>query len=289
MLKRMISQICYEAPADGGGTPPPAAPPAGPWYAGKADAELVGHWQNRGWADKSPEDVAIEASKAHREAQKLIGAPENQIIRLPANATDSEAMNRVWQRLGKPSDAKEYDFSGVKRAGDKDLDPALADALRNGAFQANMPKDAAQALAKAVVKHLDDRESAALTDRQVKLQEERDVLAKNWGQNAVANKLVAQNAVRALGLDPAVVDTLEGVLGYSKVMEMFRDIGTKIGEDRFVNSGTPGSKGVMSREQAVARKAELMADRDWSARYLSGNTEAGREMQSLNKIIVGET
>ena len=47
----------------------------------------------------------------YREAEKLIGAPASQLLRLPADPSkDMDGMKAVWQRLGAPSDAKEYDF-----------------------------------------------------------------------------------------------------------------------------------------------------------------------------------
>ena len=62
-----------------------------------------------------------------------------------------------------------------------------------------------------------------------KLALEKAELAKSWGSNYAANKIVAENAARALGIDPAAVAALEQQVGYGKVMEMFRTIGAKIG------------------------------------------------------------
>lgn len=275
----------------GGGTPPPAGgtpPPAGPWYQGKVtDSEVIGHWQNLGWHDKSPEDVAVLATKAHREAQKYIGVPANQIVRLPTQEGDTAAWNQVWQRLGKPSDAKDYDFSGVKHVDDKPLDPNLDAALRTSALEANLPKGSAAAVARGVVKYLDGIRSAEITEKTGKLQEEKAVLEKNWGLNLAANKMVAQNAAKALGVDEQAVAALESVLGYSKVMEMFRNIGSKIGEDKFIQSPPGGASGVMTKDAAVARKAELMSDPEWRKSYLGGDHAKAKEMTALNTLIVG--
>ena len=45
---------------------------------------------------------------------------------------------------------------------------------------------------------------------------------------------------------------LKKLVGYAQVMEMFRTIGTKIGEDRFIMSpnGGTGADGIMTRDQA---------------------------------------
>lgn len=254
-----------------------------PWFD-TFDADTKGYIQTRGLDKKTAVEAFGEAYKAHREAEKLIGAPANEIIRLPKDPNAPE-WKGVWERLGKPVEAKAYDLSTVKRAGDKPIEDALADTLRNAAFDANLPKDAAARLAANVVKHLDAEAAASAALATDKLNAEKAELKKNWGNNEAANMVVAQGAVKALGIDPQAVAALEKVVGYSKVMEMFRNIGTKIGEDRFVSGGGSGNAGVMTRDQAVSEKSELMRDKDWVKRYTSGGVEENRKMQALNKII----
>jgi hypothetical protein len=99
---------------------------------------------------------------------------------------------------------------------------------------------------------------------------------------------VAKRAATALGVTPEAVAALEGVVGYKAVMELFRNVGSKIGEDKFVQSITPGgAPGVMTKEQAVERKAALMADQVWTKAYLAGDAAKAAEMLALNTMIVG--
>ena len=276
-------QPVYDTPGEG--APAPVVAP--PWHAG-SEPEFVGYLQNRNWHDKPAADVAKLAITAHREAEKLIGVPANRVVRLPENMDDSVAMRDVFKRLGMPADAKDYDFAAVKHAGDKPLDAKLDAALRQAAYDANLPKNAAQRVASALVKHLDEGASAAQAEATANLATEKEALAKNWGTNAVANRLIAQNAAKALGIDEGTVAALEKVAGYAKVMDMFRQIGVKIGEDKYLGGGTPnGGNGITTREQALARKAELSADAAWRGRYLAGDTVAKREMLDLNTIIGG--
>ncbi len=265
--------------------PAPTPSPAVNWFD-PLDTETKGYLQNRGWDKKSAIDAFMEASKAHREAEKFVGAPANEVLRLPKDANAPEWKN-VWERLGKPIDAKDYDFSAVKRTGDKPLEQALADTLRQAAFDTNMSKEAAARLATNLAKHLDGVESAAAAATADKLAAEKKTLEANWGGNAAANMVVAQAAVRALGVEPEAVAALEKVVGYAKVMEMFRNIGAKIGEDRFVSNSNGGAPGVMTRDQAQAEKAALKNDKAWVKRYLDGGVEEKRKMDALDRIIVG--
>ena len=129
----------------------------------------------------------------------------------------------------------------------------------------------------------------AASDKAAALALERDTLTRSWGPNFETNKFVAAQAARALGVDPATVTALENQVGYAKVMEMFRNIGTKIGEDKFVAGAAPAGNGAFTREQAMERKAELMRDGAWVAKYLAGDNQAGREMTGLNVMISGDS
>lgn len=283
MDKYLVYNVPHEGEGTGGGTgdPPPA------WHAG-LEADLVGHAQNRGWDKLDPAKAAQEALKAHREAEKMIGIPADRVLKLPADKTNEAEWKSIWQRLGVPVDAKEYDFSTVKNAKGEPIAPALADAIRAEAFAANVPKDAVSRVAAAVVKHLDATQTEAAAVAAGKLAEEKAALNTNWGANRDANMIVARQGAAKLGITPEEVQALESVIGYAKVMETFRKVGAATGEAPFIASGgTKDGSGVMSKEQAVARKTELMGDKEWAKRYLDGGVAEKREMTALNTLIAG--
>lgn len=259
--------------------PAPAPTPAPAWYG--TDPETKGYLENRGWHDKKPEEVALNAIKAHREAERLIGAPASELIRLPKDAKDEAAHNALWARLGAPADPKEYDLSPVK-------DEKLAISLREVAAQIHLPKDKALEIAKAISKHQEVVDAAKATEQTQKLTLEKTELKKNWGVNETVNKLAAEDGARRLGVTPVEVSALENVVGYARVMEMFRKVGSGTAEDTFAGGDTGGVGGkVLSKDAAVARKAELMRDKAWSDSYLNGDAEKNREMQRLIAIIAG--
>lgn len=267
-------------------TPTPTPAPAAQWHDGKVDAEVLGHMQNRGWHTKPADEVAIEAIRAHREAEKFIGAPADKIIRLPVDPKDDAGWKNVWTKLGAPADPAHYDFAAVKKADGTPADPKMIEHLRGVAATLHIPKDSASALAQEIVKFNDTQAAETKAETDAKVTAERATLAKNWGTNAEANMFVAKGAARALGVTPAEVEALEKTIGYARVMEMFRNVGSKIGEDKFIVNPNPANPGVMTREQAVARKADLMKDQAWAKRYLEGGSAENREMQGLLALIV---
>jgi hypothetical protein len=246
---------------------------------------LKGHVANRGWDKLDANTALAQAVKAHREAEKLIGVPAEQVLRLPKDVNDAEGYGRIYKALGAPADAKEYDFSGVKFADNSELNPEFAEGLRGLAAKIHLPKDAAVEVAKWVASTIDSDEQKETAEYATKLATEKDTLIKNWGANAGVNKIVAQNAATKLGVDAEAMSALEKTVGYAKVMEMFRQIGSKIGEDKFVNNGNGPGSDVMTADQAQAKIDLLAKDEGWMAKFNAGDVQATSEFDNLTKLI----
>lgn len=275
-------------------------PPAATWFAGpgfddlpdEGKSELTGYMTSRGWDKTDARTAALGAIKAAREAQKFVGAPPDKIIRLPKDEADEAGWNDLRSKLGVPADPKEYDFSGVKRADGSELDADLATALRTSLREANVAKDRAPAIAKAVADQLDKAHKTSADEYAAAVAQAKDALKANWGNNYNANMIVAQNAAKALGIDPeknpadrTALNALEAAFGYDRVMELFRNVGSRIGEDKFVVSTAPGAAGVMSSDQARASLAERKADKAWVDKLMKGDTATKREFDNLTRMI----
>ena len=272
-------------------TPTPPAPPAPttPWYEGKADAEIIGHWDNKGWKKDDPAAIALEATKAARELQRHFGVPADQLLKLPKES-DDVAWNAVHQRLGKPADAKEYDFSGVKFPDGADLEPAFADTMRAALHKANVAKAAAPDVVKAVVKHLADADAAAAAELKVNIDTARAALAKEWGTKPESldshpNMAYARIGAQRLGIPPEAVAALENQVGYAGAIEALRKVGAGTREDTFVSPGQAGN--VATVNGALARIEELKTDKAFVERYNRGDRAAVNELQNLLIMVHG--
>ena len=269
-------------------TPTPAPTPTPtdqPWHTG-IEAETLGFWQNKGLAVDDPKALAASLTKSYRELERHMGVPPDQLIKLPKAGAPPEEWKAVYQRLGAPADAKEYDFNGVKFAGN-DLDPAFADAMRAGLAAAFVPKDKAAAIVKSVVDYLEGAEKAETAVTTAKIAEEKATLQKNWGTNFDFNHLKAIEGARRLGISREGVEAMEKQIGYASTMEALRKIGAGTTEDMFVDSVRGSAGNPVTREGAIDRKATLEKDPLWVKRYLSGDAEAGREMRALIEQIDG--
>jgi len=264
---------------------------AQPWYQGIADVppEFVGRWQTMGLDKKSAAEAAVAVTKSYLEAQKFIGVPENQLLRMPKDAADEQGWQALRTRLGVPTDPTQYDqgIKGVKFTDGTELDQGFVEFSRSLAAKLHLPANDAAELTKGIVTHLEKVEAAENAEKAAALAESKKALDKSWGANAAANRLIAQNAAQRLGIDPSAVSALEGVVGYDKVMNMFLNLGQRMGEDKFISGGGTGvlPGGALSKEQAQAQLAELKQDKAFVAKYLDGDREARRQMDALHQLI----
>jgi hypothetical protein len=247
------------------------------WHEGKIDSETIGFFQNKGYDITDPVKVITELTKQYRAAEKFIGAPPDQMLRLPKADAKPEELAAFRQRLGAPKEASEYDFSPIKEA-------SIADALRQTAHQTGLSKDAAAAVAKTLAAALESKSTTDEVVHAARMAEEKAALTKNWGDKYNYNLLQANEGARRSGITPEAVKLMENQVGYAAVMEHFRKIGANTSEDTFIERGG-GGPGVTTREGAMARKAELMADPAWGVRLTKGDAEARREYDQLNAMI----
>lgn len=273
---------------------------AAPWFTGKIDGEFLGHAQNNGWDKLEPADAAAAAIKAHREAQKLIGVPQTELLRMPKASAPTAEIDAFWQRLGAAKDAKDIDLSGIKSASGEAMNEKLAESIRSTAIASRAPKEIVTALAAAMQKHLDAEASARATDHTALVQEQQEALDRSWGKNKEANLFVAKNALMKLAQaanmpeDKAqeAWDALSkvGGIGASTALEMLRVMGVRMGEDRYVAPGGQGGgqQGVMSREQAISEIEDLKKDQAFRKRLFEGSVEDKRRWSTLHKIAFGQ-
>lgn len=252
---------------------------AGKWFDGFDDA-TKGYIQNRGLVDKTPQEAFLNVAKAHQEAASKLGVPPDQIVRWPtkSRAEDPQAWADIDTRLGAGSKPEDYNFDGL---GVEDND--FLETVRGFAAEHKLPKETARALAKELAEGVAEERDAETKAHQASAQVALSELKKEWGFNYNANVAVAKATAEKLGIKPEAIQEWEKSAGTIAVMEAMLKIGSAIGEDKFVTSPVTGN--VMSREQAVARKAELMKDADFAQRLAKQDATAWKEMTDLNRII----
>ena len=250
-----------------------------PWHDG-VTPEVKGFWQLKGLPLDDPKAFGTKLTELYQQAEKFIGVPPDQIVRMPKPDARPEDIRAYYERIGAPKEAKDYDLSPIK-------DQAIADSLRATLHNSGVPKDAAAAVAKSVATALESQASQQSTEAATRIAEQKAKLAQSWGQNFEYNKLKAMDGARRLGMSPETVAAMENLIGYDGIMETLRKIGVGTSEATFIDRGVGTNGQVTTREGAIARKDELMKDKAWVDRYLKGSVAEVREMTGLNMMIAG--
>jgi hypothetical protein len=246
------------------------------------DEATIGHAKLNGWqTDGNPEEIARAAVQAHLTAQNVLKAPAGEFLR----STDTDAL---YAALGAAKDPKEYVFDQVKFKDGTPVDDVLAGVLRGTAHSLRLSPTAAQQLAESVVKWAEEAEDAEAGDRTTKRTSEDLDLRRSWAGNYDAFKADADRAAALLGLAPDDVEALFNTkLGYTGTYEKLRNLSIRLGESKFLSGERSGNDQFkpMSREEAIAKRAEFMND---PAKIKDFHTKENQAyLLHLNRQIVG--
>lgn len=248
------------------------------WTSGFAD-DLKGYVQNKGFKDPA----AVVDS--YRNLEKLVGVRER-LVKLPEKDDDAEGWNQVYERLGRPKEAKEYEIKAPEGMGDE----KFSEWAKGTFHELGLSKKQAEALAGKWNEYVKGSMGAQNEAYQAQLAEQETALKKEWGAAHDQNIQVAKKAVQAFGLDGATIDKLETAMGYAGVMKFMHTLGSKVGEDSFVggDNRNPGFSNALSPEAALNRITTLRNDEGFIKKYVAGDASAKAEMERLHKMAYPE-
>lgn len=261
-------------------TAQPTAPaaPAPSWLEG-ADETTVGYVQNKGWND--PKQVL----DGYRNLEKLLGADKaNNAVIIPKAEADQKEWAALYDRLGRPSEPTGYKVE-LPKGGDEQVHNAVLAKFH----ELGLSKTQGETLANWYNGLTVEAMNAQEAQRQAAFQADDQAIKTEWGQAYTQNLAQAQAAARGLGLDAGTIDKMSEALGHKGTMQLLQKIGSKMGEDTFVTGDKgEGFGSAMTPGQAKAEIQSLMADKDFQAKYLSGNADAKARMAKLHSFAYPE-
>lgn len=243
------------------------------WTSALSD-DLRGFVQTKGFAE--PKDVV----ESYRNLEKLHGVPKERLLALPEKMDGPEA-SAVWERLGKPKEAKEYKIEIPKEYADE----KFSSFIQETALKLNMPRSMAEGFAQA----FNERQKAAIEESQnniqMKVTEEKNSLQKEWGSAYEQNKGIVDQTIRKLGLSADEVKAFGGSLGIAKTMKMLHKLGEGLGEATYIDGGSGGGSGMklLSPDSARVAIKELMKDTDFTRRLSNKEVDAVKKWDNLHK------
>lgn len=265
-------------------TSAPAATPAAdaPWYSTIEDATLRGTAELKGW--KTPAD----AVKAYKGVEKLVGADPETILKLPkdlAKATPEE-LQGVYAKLGLPAKPEDYQLPAFE--GDDSAAPLLKGAA--GKFhELGLNQRQAQALVEWFAGTGGEIQKASEQAIMAETAADVEALKSEWPGEIFKQRIeLASRGAALLQLTEDEIESMELGLGTKRMMMALADLGEKLGEHKPADDSGGGSNFGMTPAAAQVKKDELMADKEWAARYRDGKpgSKEWNELERLNRIIL---
>lgn len=270
--------------------PAPITQPVGnePWFKGIEDSELRGWTELKGW--KSPADAA----KSARELETKIGVPAEQLLKLPKDLASAkpEELNAIYDRLGRPATPEDYHLE-VPLGDDGAFAKSIAPVLHKHGITAAQAKglnadwnSMMEEMSRQSTEQVTQKQAAELTDLK------REWSGKTFDERSELGRRALREYGAALGKDQAEIGqtltALEGSIGTAKLLKLFAAIGEKQGEHGFIDSDRGSQTFGMTPEAAAVKKQQLMADPDFTKKYMAGRETAEfQQIDQLNKIILG--
>ena len=239
----------------------------------------MGFVQNKGWA--SPE-AAVES---YRSLESLHGVPADQMIKIPGNPDDQKAWGEVYTKLGRPAEAKNYEFGEVLM-GEDGVD--LSADFQGWAHNAGL----SQRQAKGIFDQFQTKmgQIQGESDQAVGLQAESDLtsLRTQWGQGFDAKIQAGSRFAQRFGLDGDKLTQLESVLGTKGLLEFTAMLGEAIGEHAGPafepTSADTGMQFGITPAHAKAKIADLKVDKDFQKRlFVTGDKDAKEHWRMLHE------
>lgn len=256
------------------------------WFDG-LDAETLAHAEAKGWKDADAGKVAIAAIRAHAGAEKLIGHPADQVLKLPKDAADP-AFQAVYDRVSgmvTPTKPEDYVFG----EGTKEEDAAF---VRQIAVEQKLTLPAARAFAAGLAGREAATAATSTAAAETTKAANRAFIVQNWGADFDRKSFSATSAATAAGL-PATILTHLATLPqaeYLAGMNSLVALGEKMGEAAMLRGGlplTPDASVGKTPPEAQAWLNTRNDDKAWTAKYFAGDTATLDEWNKMCAIVAG--
>ncbi len=262
-----------------GGDPPGGG---GDWLAGVDD-------DVRAIADANGFKSAADALTAYGGASKLLGAPHDQVLRLPGKDAEAADWDPVYERLGRPKEVAGYQFP-ERDGADADQDRALAQLshkLNHNQQQADVLRAAHYDAATAGYNAETERLNAAMdkVDKALLGELGEEGLKQHQGFEKAGIKFLAgekATAEQVEALEKLFEDV--GLTGNLAVVKRLAALGQATSEDGALPGG---GFSAADAEGAKEQIAKLKADEAFMKKFMDhnqpGHKEAVEQMQALKR------
>lgn len=248
-----------------------------PAWHGDLNAEEIGWMQNKQWFGKDVGKADIAKSfpnmvRSYRGMEKLVGDPAKR-INLPTGDNDAEGWKDIYSKLGRPADAKGYDYK-VPDGGDQEFGDAYSEMAWKHGLSTKQMQGLAEDWNKFGMERVQARQASENEQFSHDSNNDLNGLRREWGRDFDMKMGAAQRAGLAFGIDKPTMHKIERAIGTKAFLNMMSSVGSSVSEDTGAGQGGNAGGDGMTPEMANARLAELKNDREWLKKYDAGDKEA---------------
>ncbi len=255
-------------------TTPPVVPPTPTEWTASLNDEMKGYVQSKGF--KAPQDVL----ESYKNFEKLHGVPQDRLLKLPEDLNTPEG-NAVFERLGAPKEAKDYNITIPKEHGDE----KFGEWLREVAFKNKLTNKQVEGIVTETNARNVATRAAMTAEMQATQTKAVADLKTKWGAAFEQNKNLMDQAAATMGWTDKHIGALAQALGHVEAAEMIVKIANATGEHPFVLGNQQNQNQILAPAAAKAELANLMNDKDFVAKWGRGDTDARKKVMSLNQMI----
>lgn len=250
------------------------------------------------FAEQLPEKIRGEAAfkdiksldalaDSYYNAQKLLGVPKDQILRLPTS-DKPEDWAPVYDKLGRPTKPEEYKFT--LKDGQK-IEPEFQKSLTAKAHELGVSNKALDGLTSWFLETAGAASAAEQAKQNSEVSAASQALKTEWGQ---AYDAKINDGIAVVDFLDKNYPGLKANLDASKLgnnpslAKFFADYATMLREDGKLTGRASGSSGLQSPAEAQQSIAALQQDKTFMATYMNrsapGHKEAVQRMQALYEL-----
>ena len=266
------------AGSDAGGGSSTATPPASSDWTSAMPEDMRGYIQNKGFKD--PNSLA----DSYRNFEKLMGVPQDRVLKLPEKE-DAPEWSQVYDRLGRPKDAKEYEIKSPDGA-----PPEFSQWAKGTFHELGLSKAQGEKLSAKWNDYMGAEAQKGAQASQAESAQAVSKLKQEWGAAYDQNLNLVDHAALRLSLDAPKLAALRAALGPVEAMKFIHGIATKLGgEPEFVRGGSgQGFGSAMTPEAAKNRIRSLQSDPAFVSRHNAGGSTEREEMTRLHQYAYPE-
>jgi len=186
----------------------------------------------------------------------------------------------VYDKLGRPLNSADYTMPEGEG-----VDEGFVGWARDAFHAAGLPQDMATKVTEAYQEMTGARQQETVDAYNAGIAQAEQNLAKDWGAALEQNTNIAKMAAKTHGATPEMIDAMEQAIGMDGTMKFFHGIGAKMGEGEFITGGG-AEPNILTPEAARAQITALERDKEFVAKYTTGDAAAVTKMKRLHEMAI---